>query len=314
LFFNDWWLPNDWSRQICTPDRGTFPAVNMSASASTVMLIGPRGNIYTRLYDFDTGGENSLLEYSYIIDGPSGTTRKLPSEDWRLQPPITEGFITKRITVFQTGKGNAARTLRVEGVLGGERGYFEKGIYDPAWTFVYTGEPRSNPIINDPAHLPPVPEPTEPLDYVLSGTLTKNGQTIEVELTNFNMVCSPADARLYVNGQLVLAGGQPFVLKFHHVHTMVEDIRPLEYWLLGAEGKIQAALIIGDTISQIDDASVRNTLTSFFTNQSVINFVGFVGLNAMEADEIPWDMPFRVPGNEKSFLTGFSLSLSRPAK
>ncbi|MFH2009228.1 MAG: hypothetical protein ABI333_21745 [bacterium] len=40
LIFNDWWLPNDWSRQICLPGRGTFFTENMSASASTVFVVG----------------------------------------------------------------------------------------------------------------------------------------------------------------------------------------------------------------------------------------------------------------------------------
>lgn len=307
IYWNDWWLPNDWSRQICGPMRSTAAMANISVSASTMFVILENGQMYTRLYDFDTGGENSLLEYSYIIQGPSGTTRKLPSEDWRSQPEITDGVITKRITIFQNGTGNAARVLRVEGRKNGTNGFFQKEIFADNWTFVPTDLPMSGPFLDTTASLQTIP----PSDYSLSGTITKNGKTVQIELENFNMVCSPARAKLWVDGELVTEnGGSTFYLEFHHVHTMVDNIRPKDYWLSGMTGKIQAALVINNRVDNVDDSAIRNYLDDFFTNQKVINFVGYAGLYSLSADEIPWDMPFRVPGNEKSFLTGFTITLN----
>ena len=78
--------------------------------------------------------------------------RTLPGEDWIKQPAI-QGKITHLITILQTGRGNAGRELRVEGVdhsTGAERtGYFSKPVslinpetHEPySWIFVETGEP-----------------------------------------------------------------------------------------------------------------------------------------------------------------------------
>lgn len=77
------------------PDRGTFFSENISGSASTIFLIGARRDMYTRIYDFDTSGEDDLLEYSYLITAASGQARALPAEDWRLQPAVTDGLIDR---------------------------------------------------------------------------------------------------------------------------------------------------------------------------------------------------------------------------
>jgi hypothetical protein len=151
LRFNDWWLPPDWSRQICLPERGTFTAVTMSVSAATLMVLDAGGRVFTRLYDFDTSGEDDLLPYSYLITGSSGFTRALPAEDWRRQPDITGGRITRRIAIFQNGKGNAARVLRVEGEKEGASGFYFKAIFDEAWSFEETGLPLRGEPLGDPA-------------------------------------------------------------------------------------------------------------------------------------------------------------------
>ena len=78
IYYNDWWLPADWSHQFASPMRGTFKATNLSVSGSTVFVIGENGQMFTRMYDFDISGENPLLTYSYVKTGNTGTTRKLP--------------------------------------------------------------------------------------------------------------------------------------------------------------------------------------------------------------------------------------------
>jgi len=307
IYFNDWWLPNDWSRQICGPDRGTFTAANISASASTMFVIGAGGAMYTRLYDFDTGGENSLLTYSYIVPPQSGEVRRLPSEDWLRQPDVESGLITSKITIFQNGQGNAARTLRVEGTQGGTPGYFQKEIFDDAWTFVPTQRQVNGPFLNDPEATPP---PTIlPADQALSGALALDGQSLQIELLDFNVVCSPAQAVLSHQGQPVTVGGVPLVLELHHVHTMVMEQRPESFWLTGMGAEVQAALLVPGAIDQIDDAGARAAVQGLFGDREVVNFLGQVTPESVELSEIMWTTPFRVPGDEKAFWSPTTMSL-----
>ncbi len=312
IFFNDWWLPNDWSRQICGPNRSTFKALSISVSASTLFLIGEGGRMYTRLYDFDTGGENSLLTYSYIVSGPAGTTRKLPAEDWRRQPDIEDGLITDKITIFQNGQGNAARVLRVEGIRNGISGFYSKGIYDSNWSFQETGRTVCGPFLNDSDASSRSSDPVSPSDRLLSGELTLDAQSIGIEVRNFNMICSPAEAHLQYLGQTVTADGEPLVFELHHVHTMVNEKRPTRYWLQGIPAFVQAALPIPDSIGRIDDPEARQYVVNLFGTRKVVNFLGYALPDSVDLSEIMWTEPFRVPAEEKAFLSGFHLSLTAP--
>lgn len=295
VFFNDWWLPNDWSRQICGPDRGRFRARNLSASGSTLFVIGGDGALYTRLYDFDTAGENPLYTYSFIVEGPAGTTRALPAEPWRRQPDI-DGQITDRITIFQTGKGNAARTLRVEGSRDGEVGVFFKEIEADAWSFEATGAELAGSTLS-----PDGDEPGNAADAALLGSLSRQSSEVEVDLVldDFNVVCSPARVRLQSGGETLTAGGEPIALTLHHVHTLVEEARPMEYWLDGAPAAIRAALVVPDGLDGIDDPDARDAVLSLLDGREVINFVGTATAETVELSEIPGSMSFRVPSNEK---------------
>src|SRR3954452_8090730 len=58
LTFNAAWLPLDQSYEMCGPHRGRFKAVNLSASGSFVFVIGHRGDLFMRLYDFDISGHD----------------------------------------------------------------------------------------------------------------------------------------------------------------------------------------------------------------------------------------------------------------
>lgn len=305
LIFNDWWLPNDWSRQICLPDRGTFFVENISASASTVFIVGTLGELYTRLYDFDTAGENDTLTYSFLITMASGDTRALPAEDWLRQPDITEGFITNKITIFQDGQGNAARMLRVEGVRNGQTGFFYKHIFDDTWSFEETGFTVCGPFLNAPGRTPP--PAMEPLDYELTGTLARNPDvgasvSVDIDVPRFNLMCSPADATLSVDGSVVTVGGEPLIFPLHHVHSLILETRPREYWLEGIPATIRAALLVPAEVANIDDDDARAVVQSLFEDRGVVNFKGSVTLTQLSLNEMTWLDPLVgvVPGDEKA--------------
>lgn len=301
LIFNDWWLPADWSRQICLPDRGTFFAENMSASASTVFVVGALGELYTRIYDFDTSGENDLLTYSFLIHQPSGDTRALPAEDWLRQPDISDGLITSQITIIQNGQGNAARMLRVEGVREGRTGFFYKEIFDQGWSFEETGYRVCGPFLNAPGRAPP--EPMSPDDFTLSGTLVRSGSvSVGILIPGFNLMCSPADTYLSVNGEPLTVDGLPLVFPLHHVHSLILEERAMEYWLDGVPSTIRAALIVPAEVAHIDDLSARATVQSLFEDRQGVNFQGTVTLEQLSLSEMTWMDPAVgvVPGDEKA--------------
>ncbi len=310
LVFNDWWLPNDWSREFCLPDRGTFTAENLSTSASTTFVVNRQGQMYTRLYDFDTSGEDDLLIYSYLVTGPSGTTRALPNEGWRRQPDITDGLITRNITIFQTGQGNAARTLRVEGVKGGKTGFFTKGIFDADWSFQETGLPVCGPLMNEPPAAPIAPE-----DVRMTGTLSRDPHSVGLELVDFNVVCSPARVRLSVGGTQVTVAGQPLELALHHVQGMSRDpvtmpTRETGFWRNGTPARIRGALLLPATLQDIDDPGARAAVTALFQRKKVVNFMGTATPHQVRLEEISWATTGYVPGDEKSDLFGSPFRLT----
>ncbi len=151
--FTDSGLPADFSRNLLGPERGSFIAENLSASADTMFVINKAGEMYTRLADFDTiGCDPMFFRYTYEHLPQKYTGEQylsnyspwgLPSEPWLRQPLIPlkgEAKITKYITILQNGKGNAARELRVAGLSpNGETGYYSKAIMDNEpedWIFV----------------------------------------------------------------------------------------------------------------------------------------------------------------------------------
>ncbi|MBU0551792.1 hypothetical protein KKF91_05895 [Myxococcota bacterium] len=293
IHFNDWWLPADWSRQVCGPQRGRLEAINLSASASTIMLIDARGDIYTRLYDFDTAGENDLLTYSYITQGPSGTTRALPPEPWRRQPPI-EGQITARITIFQDGEGAAARALRVEGRRGEAVGFFYKRIDAPTWRFEATGAPLSGPLLDPQA--PSRLAPSE--DRCWRGALRRGAVEIPILIRDLHPYCSPAQV------ELDLGAGAPLRLTLHHAHALSKVIRPVDGWARGEALQIRAALVLPPDLKRLPKR-VRGVLGA----RGVINFQGTLSQARARLSEIMWTTPFLVPAREKAFMNGAALTL-----
>ena len=124
LTFWDPWLPLDESYEMCGPHRGRFKAVNLSASGSFVFVIGRRGDMFTRLYDFDISGHDPVFfNYSYEDQRGKGdgSPIQLPAERWTEQPKIP-GAITRAISIHKTDAGSIHRILRVEGKRRGADG------------------------------------------------------------------------------------------------------------------------------------------------------------------------------------------------
>ena len=193
--FGDAWLP-DFNNHIYGPQRGTFTSKSMAAAGSTLFVMNEYGDMFTRLADFDTEGQDPLffLTYSYDPTSPEWK-RLLPGEDWIKQPKIA-GKITGRLTVTQTGNNSSDREIRVEGVSGSQTGYYSKPVYNGAWRFIPTGEQITSPFIDnrtqDTVSLTSGPS----RDVNLKGTFKTNSLTYSAQLLNFNVDCSPAILRL----------------------------------------------------------------------------------------------------------------------
>lgn len=193
LSYADPWLPAGWARTMCLPERNTFVASAISASASTMFVIDAAGRMFTRLADFDTVGDDPALPYSWTRERRSGAlaaVRTLPGEDWRAQPAIV-GKHSTRITILQTGTTNADRELRVEGA----GGYWKKPLLAPKWSFEKTGAALSGPAL---LASPPT-QPSRASTWKTDATFS--GATLRLE--DFDPDCSPATL-VFEKGQEVL--------------------------------------------------------------------------------------------------------------
>ncbi|ERF61055.1 hypothetical protein HMPREF0860_0649 [Treponema socranskii subsp. socranskii VPI DR56BR1116 = ATCC 35536] len=207
--FTDSGLPTDLSDTILGPERGSFTAQNISASGSTLFLIGDDGTMYTRLIDYDTMGSDPMFfKYTYVAekqrykgsDYRSNFTRwGLPNEDWRKQPDIKlsgNARLSKYICIFQNGKGNDARVLRVAGTdSAGKAGFYYKNLTDSEWRF----EPY--PLVLSPAAFlsGAKAEAEKKNEYSYVGTVAQNGKTIN------GVICSVSDMTLTSEGSCTLA-------------------------------------------------------------------------------------------------------------
>lgn len=134
ILYADPYLTRGFKHAIDLPGDG-FKGEKIVASASTIMVEGrSNGKVerYTRLADFDVLGKNPFLPGFF-----RKSARAAP--EWKLEPEIQlEGAATAggELTIFQTGAGNAARTLRVGGTdAEGNQGYYEKQLNDAEWKF-----------------------------------------------------------------------------------------------------------------------------------------------------------------------------------
>ncbi len=165
ITYADPWLPNDDSYEIGGPLGGRFRATALSAAGSTTFVTNEFGDMYTRTFDFDSSGSDSIF-FRYSWDDQSGKPTapnlvvetldrstaaiQLPAPAWVHQPKIP-GEITSAISVHSTGPGPGRRELRVEGSRDGEDGFWHKDLDAPSWTFTPTGAARlGTPLQNSP--------------------------------------------------------------------------------------------------------------------------------------------------------------------
>lgn len=187
ITYLDPWLPQDESREVCGPRRGTLPLAGLSGSGSVAFVVGAGGELYTRLYDFDVSGANTVFgDYTWERGGDADDPRwQLPGPGWTRQP-APPGRVTDRISIGKTGTDARDRVLRVEGRdRAGRTGYWEKALTATGWRFVRTGEPLRGDLL-------PAPErPDEVIaadDRRYAGTVGDRPAVVE----DFNPECSPA--------------------------------------------------------------------------------------------------------------------------
>lgn len=222
ILFGDPWIPPDWSREVCGPERGTIHIASLAASGSVLMVISTTGEVWTRFDDYDHNGGTPLFHYSYDANAPAQTrfgtdpasaiqVRQLPSQPWRRHAPIGSGASggrpTKRIAIVQTGVGNDARELRVVGANdAGEMGVFTKQIADSSWTFTprAAAEPvRADEWIERIGTETTAPTTTRrarawPMRGVLQGPRSLGHITARTD--DFSFHCSPFSLTLTIDG------------------------------------------------------------------------------------------------------------------
>jgi hypothetical protein len=163
IYFADPWLPFGFknflpmsgfglSHKIPGPEKEGFKSEFIDASASTIALTGyietedgdRKIAIYTRLGDFDADGKNPFLKYTDESEKTvENEVRLRKPAPWQQQPdfPSESVIFGTKVTIFQTGEGNLARELRIEGKNDkDQKGYFWKNINDLAWHFTMTDE------------------------------------------------------------------------------------------------------------------------------------------------------------------------------
>lgn len=163
---------DDYSYELPGPLDGRFQAVNLSASGSQTFLINEYGDMFTRLWDFDISGADTLFfSYTYGDEPdraeaptnfdawvgqfeflrpffPQYTGIHLPPPAWVRQPKIP-GEITSTISVHTTGGRSEQRELRVEGSQDGRTGYWHKPIEDDTWSFTVTDRPLTAELLDN---------------------------------------------------------------------------------------------------------------------------------------------------------------------
>jgi hypothetical protein len=219
LTFWDPWLPLDESYEMCGPHRGRFKALNLSASGSWVFVIGRRGDLFTRPYDFDLSGHDEFfINYSYEDQrgaGP-GAPIQLPAAPWTEQPKI-DGRITDEISIHKVGFDMAHRILRVEGRREGETGYWERDVADPpnaGWSFHATGLPLGGRPVRNPQR----DTSARGLGHGEDRRYVMRADGVRRVLRDFNVYCSPAHV-------VVREDGHRRRYLLHHADALRQAVR-----------------------------------------------------------------------------------------
>ena len=287
IYFTDTGLPATFNRAFTSPERGAFIIENMSAAASTIFVINETGKMYTRMIDAEIEGGGPALKFTYKrgkrtkndeIVPIMEAMRSLPLPDWREQEPIREALdnrmkqatITKNITILQTGEGNAARELRVQGRNNaGQYGYYFKKIFDTSWNFKITNEHfRDEIIIKN--YLKEAPQGRK-LDKTYAGRLEQIfAPPLQVELVDFYYFSSPATLRVHVKDK-------QFDMKFHTVDQWGMNAQEKGHPELvgnpaGEPKLLQGTLEIPEALLNSNDPDIKETIDRYFLRFNLAAF------------------------------------------
>lgn len=251
LTYLDPWLASDESYELCAPHRGRFRSVNLSASGSYVFIVGRHGDLYTRHYDFDIAGADSIF-FNYSYEDQRGVAHpkiQLPSPAWIQQPKIP-GTVTDRISIHKVGSGSIHRQLRVEGKRDGTVGYWHKDVSATSWEFTPTGDSLVGQVLDNPD------EDTSSLDLGPSEDRQYRGSVPGgvVTITDFNTYCTPSQI------EVKLANGTAFGLTLHTVDNIREFRRAR-----GLDGKprmFNGTIEVPPALRESTDPQVRAFLAS----------------------------------------------------
>lgn len=284
LTYMDPWLPPDQSYEMCGPHRGRFRSSAMSASGSTIFLLGRYGDLYTRLYDFDIAGADPLF-FDYSYDDQRGLAKpviQLPSPDWVKQPKIP-GRITDRISIHKTGVGSAHRQLRVEGVRRGRVGYWHKDTTAARWRFTATAGHLLGRDVQNPARDTSGRGLAGSEDRRYAGTTAAGDQ---ITVTSFNAYCTPTPV------QVRLATGESFTLRLHTVDNIRQFTR--SRGLDATDRMFNGVLEIPPALRRSSDPEVRAFLDTLGTAR-FINANLDATLGRMKFRHQPWTLTYRAP-------------------
>jgi hypothetical protein len=228
----DPWLPNDYSYEVCGPHKGRLQIAALAASGSTLFVSDRFGDLYTRLWDFDTSGaDNVFFRYSYEdqrgvpdpivpvpnyvpigIPGLQTPPIQLPASDWVKQPKI-DGQITDVLSVSKDGPGSHRRVLRVEGRdAGGHSGYWHKQLAADTWSFQRTDAPLAGATLENALY-----DRSQDALGKPDGRFYRTADGVVVP--SFKAACTPTTLRIK------LAGARPFSLTLHTVDALRQDPR-----------------------------------------------------------------------------------------
>ena len=218
--FMDPWVVSDHSYEVCSPYRGRFKSLKLSAAGSLIFLINKYGDMFTRLYDFDLSGHNSVY-YRYSYDPKKRQKKKysirhLRLAEWKNQPKI-KGIIADIISVFKSGEGATDRELRVEGVNeNGRSGYWFKDVKDPKWKFQVKNHKLIGHTLKNSTYSMALSTLAPPTSKKYKTTYKTS---YSIELLDYHPYCSPAR-------MLVKIGSEKLELNLHYRGTFRTKPRP----------------------------------------------------------------------------------------
>lgn len=289
ITYLDPWLPSDESREVCGPARGTVVMAGLAASGSTVMVITSTGEVYTRVYEFDVSGANTVLLQSSWRDqdGVANPRIQLPAPEW-VHHGRVPGNVTNRVSMRKVPPGTEHRIMRVEGTNEqGDTGYWQKDTAGSSWEFVATGDPQTGkPLPLDGPHV------GASEDAVLEGLV--DGRP--ARLTGFNPYCSPTTLRID------FAGG-PLDLVLHSVDGLRQerrarglDLSPRYY-----RSAIEVPRAVWDGRAGLD-ADKRAFLETYFTDGRIIEGPLYATAGSVHIWETCWSF-VGAPADPASLVT-----------